>query len=205
VTWPHRPEGSALESFFQTWRQSVFQPKMFFRELPVPRPVGPAVLYYLLVGIPAIGITLFWRALFTMAMSALGIAAPEELASEFGGWMPVLYFLFSPVVLLLGLGISFTVTHLLLLILGGARRGAGTTMRVLCFAYGPALFAVVPFIGSFVGGVWSVILAIIGLCEGHRTDGWRAAVAILLPIVAAFFLTIVIFAMVFALAALVES
>jgi hypothetical protein len=205
MSWLHRPGGSALEGFFQTWRLSVFQPTTFFRELPVPRPVGPAVLYYLLIGIPAAGVTLFWQAILTLAVSALGLAAPESAVPDLGGWTPVLQFLLSPLVLLVGLGISFTITHLLLLILGGARRGAGTTMRVICFAYGPALFAVVPVLGTLVGGVWSIVLAIIGLREGHRIDGWRAAVAVLLPIIAVFFLLILAFVLLIALAALVAS
>lgn len=193
MSWPRRPRGSAFETLFWTWRHSIFRPAAFFRELPVPHPLGPAVLYFLLVGIPAAGVTLFWQSLFSLFFGALGLAAPEPATpSGLGGWLPVVQFLLSPVFLLLGLGLSFVVTHLILAICGGARRGPGTTLRVLCFAYGPALFAVVPFIGSLVGGVWSLVLAIIGLREAHQTDGWRAATAILLPLAAIISLGILI-------------
>lgn len=190
MTWPPRPGNSVLEAFFRTWRLSVFEPTAFFRALPSPRPVGPAILYYLLVGVPAVGIALFWQSLFALAMDAFGLVHSDVEPMGLDAWWPVVNFLLSPIFLLLGLGISFVITHLLLLIFGGARRGAGTTMRVLCFAYGPALFGVVPVIGSLVGGIWSIVLAIIGLREGHQTDGWRAATAVLLPIVVIIFLCI---------------
>lgn len=184
MTWPPRSGHSALTALVRTWQSSIFQPTTFFRSLPIPHPLGPAILYFLLIGIPAVGVTLFWRTLFTMIIGALGLATSEVAPAGMGGWWPVLQFLLSPLFLLLGLGISFLTTHLLLVILGGARRGAGMTLRVLCFSYGPALFAIVPFIGSLVGGIWTIVLAIIGLREGHQTDGWRAATAVLLPLLA---------------------
>jgi hypothetical protein len=102
--------------------------------------------------------------------------------------MPVIQFLLSPLFLLVSLGISFVVQHLILLLVGGARRGPGTTLRALSFSYSPALFAIVPIVGALVGGIWTIVLAIIGLREGHQTDGWRAATAVLLPVVALLFL-----------------
>jgi hypothetical protein len=150
--------------------------------MPVPAPIGPAVLYFLIIGIPAVGIGLFWRMLFEIASAGSGFAA-APLDAPIGPWLPLIQFLLSPIFLLVGLGIGFVINHAILAIVGGARRGPGTTLRTLCFAYSPVLFAVVPFVGAAIGGVWTIVLTIIGLRESHQTDGWRAATAVLLPIV----------------------
>jgi hypothetical protein len=73
------------------------------------------------------------------------------------------------------------VVHAMLWLTGGARRPLKTTTRVLCFCYGPQLFVIVPVLGSLVGSLWMLWLAIVGLREAHETDGWRAAVAVLIP------------------------
>jgi hypothetical protein len=187
--WPPRPGSSPLEAFFQTWKLSVFQPTRFFQGLPAPRPLGPAVLYFLIIGIAAVGISLFWLTLFEATLAATGLRAEAD-GPVLGPWMPVVQFLLSPLFLLLGLGISFVVHHAILALVGGARRGPGTTLRVLSFAYGPALFAVVPLLGPVVGGFWMLALAIIGLREAHQTESWRAATAILLPLVLLILLSI---------------
>lgn len=180
--WPP-PEGrSAIEALVDTWRTSVFQPTRFFRAMPTPDSVGPAVVYYLIVGVLSVGLSLFWQVIFDTLFSAAGFTTESD-PSPLGGWAPIASFLFSPVILLLVLGIGVLITHAILAIVGGARRGLSTTCRVLAFAYGPALFTIIPFVGALIGSVWSVVLAIIGLREAHRTDGWRAAVAILAPLV----------------------
>jgi hypothetical protein len=162
------------------WQGAVFEPTRFFRALPVPGPLGAAVLYFLVIGIVAAAINLFWGSLFRLG----GVAAWGWGASARGAWAPLLGFLLTPISLLVGLAISSIVFHVLLVLLGGARHGVQTTARVLCFAYSPMLFVVVPFLGGVIGGVWTIVLTVIGLSEAHRTERWRAALAILLPTIA---------------------
>lgn len=179
--WPPRPGESTLSALVRTWRLSTFEPAYFFRMLPVPGPIGPAVIYFLIIGVPSAGLILFWQMLGRLAYLRMGLDLSANDAAP-GVWLPIIQFLLSPLFLLLGLGISFVIHHLFLLLFGGARRGAGTTLRVLAYSYSPALFAIVPYLGVMVGWIWTLVLAIIGLREAHRTDGWRAASAILVPI-----------------------
>jgi hypothetical protein len=44
---------------------------------------------------------------------------------------------------------------------------------------------VVPVVGTVVGFVWMVIVAVIGLKEGHRTSMGRVLAAVLIPVVIA--------------------
>lgn len=182
--WPPRENESVLAAFGETWKSATFDPGSFFRRLPAAGSVGPAILYYLILGILLAGVSLFWDAtgVFTSAAGERVRAAEVGL----GTLDPVIGFMLSPLVLMMVLGLTAGVTHLLLLISGGARNGFGTTVRVFCFAYSPTIFGVVPVLGTLVGTVWMVVLAIIGLREAHATDGWKAALAVLLPVVLAF-------------------
>lgn len=178
--WPPAEDGAILAGFGETWRSATFDPGSFFRRLPASGDVGAALLYYLVLGILLAGVGLFWdmTGIFTAA-------ADGALASELGiGTLdPVIGFLLSPILLLLGLGLSAGVTHLLLLMFGGAGGGFGTTLRVFCYAYSAMAFGIVPYLGAVVGTIWMVVVAIIGLREAHRTDGWKAGLAVLLPFI----------------------
>lgn len=176
--WPPARGESAAGALIRCWVESVFRPRQFFRSMPVPGPIGPAFLYYLIVGVVAAAINLYWS---SVARVVFGTISGQTLGLE--AWSPLLNFLFAPIGLVLGISIAFVVIHLMLLILGGARQGAGTTFRVLCYSYGPTLFSIVPVLGGLVGSIWLIVLCIIGLREAHRTDGWRVGLAIVLPVV----------------------
>lgn len=180
ASWPP-PEGVPLgEALVQAWRESVFAPRRFFPQLGRRDTILPDLLYYLALGIAVAGIGLFWR----MVLPATGAGGLLDalLGRTTASASPLLDFLLSPLWLLLSLFLSAGVVHLLLLILGGAEGGIATTVRVFCFAYGPQLFAVVPVLGALMGGIWTVVLAIVGLRVAHGTSTGRAAAAVLLPL-----------------------
>ena len=90
----------------------------------------------------------------------------------------------APVFIVVGLFIYTLIVHLFLMMVGGDRKGFGATFRVICYSQTSQLAQLVPFAGGIIAWVWSVILAIIGLAEAHRTTTGKAAAAVLLPIVA---------------------
>lgn len=179
--WPPEREGSVLTALGETWKSATFDPSSFFRRMPSRQSAGPAILYYLVLGILVAGVSLFWdmTGVFTRP------AGDEAVAAELGiGTIePVIGFLLSPLLLLFGLVLSAGVSHLLLLVFGAARNGFGVTLRVFCYAYSPMVFGVVPLLGAVIGTIWMIVLSIIGLREAHETDGWKAAMAVLLPFV----------------------
>lgn len=190
--WPPPAGESALDALAATWWASTFRPTRFFRAMPDPPPLAPALLYYLIVGVTAAAINLFWRSLFRLLGSEGLGSFYEAMGVSPAAWSPLVNFLLSPLTLALELLVAFAVIHGLLWMLGGARRGARTTLAVLCFAYSPRLFVVVPVLGEIIGAIWMVVVAIIGLREAHRTDGWRAALAVLLPLALFFAIGLVI-------------
>ena len=183
-SWPPGDGLGVVSAFAETWRDATFRPASFFGRLPATGGMGPALVYYLVIGVIVAGIQLFWN----VVLQAAGLRQPLPWPAELGGvgpWMDIISFLLSPLILLVLLLASGGVTHLLLLLFGGAHGGFQRTLQVFAYAYSPQTFAVVPWIGPVVGSIWMVVIAVIGLREGHGTDGWRAALAVLLPVAAA--------------------
>jgi hypothetical protein len=173
--WPPRENESFLDALVMTWKESVFHPTSFYRRMPRDISLGSAVGYYLITGILASGLSLFWRMVF--GGSILQRFYPD--ASSDNAFVD---FLLSPLLLLLGLYIVLGVVHLFLLMFRGSKHGFGTTLRVGAMSEGPQLFNVIPFIGPMVGGIWVVVLWVIGLREAHETTTGKALAAVLVPL-----------------------
>lgn len=177
--WPPGETDSPLTAFADTWKAATFDPASFFARVPRDGGTGAAVAYFLVIAVLVAGATLFWQSLSLFA----GATGSDRIAAEMGvqPLSPVVSFLLSPVIQLIMLGVGAAVTHMILSLFDGTRSGFGTSIRVFCYAYSPALFGVVPAIGGLVGSVWMLVLLIIGLREAHETAGWKPAVAVLLP------------------------
>lgn len=174
-----------FNALWHTWRQACLEPMAFFRQVGFSQDMGAAVLFMLLVSL----VTSLASGLLLLAgLQALlwALARKEGLPSSplFGGAAGAL--LLAPLVFLLstliGWAISTAVLHLLLLIVGGARKGMSTTALVLAYASAPQVFNVVPWLGGWVASIWSLVLLIVGLSQAHETDTWRAVLAVFLPL-----------------------
>jgi hypothetical protein len=64
---------------------------------------------------------------------------------------------------------------------------------VFCYAYSPMIFGVVPVVGGFVGGIWMLVIAIIGLGAAHDVPMWKPVLAVLLPFLALMGLILMVF------------
>ena len=88
----------------------------------------------------------------------------------------------TPLVALIVLFVWSALVHLMLTLLGGAHRGFTATLRVMCYAQTTQLAVIVPGFGGFIAFVWRLILEVVGLSEAHKTDVWKAALAVILPL-----------------------
>ena len=90
-----------------------------------------------------------------------------------------------------GLLVSAAITHLCLVLVGGARHGYETTYRVAAFTAGSiAWLNVVPCFGPLIALVMTLICQIQGLAQAHETNVGRAAAAVLLPLALCFILVV---------------
>jgi hypothetical protein len=84
------------------------------------------------------------------------------------------------------------VIHLCVMIVGGNRKGFEATFRAISYSQSALLFYIVPVIGSIVGGIYYLILIILGVREGHEISTGKAVLAVLLPLIIVFGLGILL-------------
>ena len=152
--------------------------------------IGPAFVYYMVLGVAVAGVNLFWGSVFEFASLSAMLGLPSR-----GALSGVVEFLLSPLLLILTIYVVAGVTHLILSVMDGANNGFNTTLQVFAYSYSPALFAVVPIVGSLVALVWMSVISIIGLREAHETSGGKSAAAVLAPLgclVVLLFLTMIL-------------
>jgi hypothetical protein len=120
-----------------------------------------------------------------MALHSIGFMGDRQNAlfglGVVGVWA-VVYIVFVPVMVIVGMFVASGILHLCLMIVGGAKKPFETTFRVVCFSSGSTyLLSMIPFCGGLIAGVWNIVLECIGLARAHEIDTGKAVMAVLLP------------------------
>lgn len=131
------------------------------------------------------GTICFWiSAVIDFAFQGLNIFGADETHAMGVGMMLLITIVLTPFFLAAGIFIATALCHLCLMLVGGANQPVETTFRTIAYANGAtAPLHIVPICGSFVGGIYYLVLAVIGLAKTHETEVWKAVVAVLAPIV----------------------
>jgi len=179
-----------VSALVETTREVLTGPSAFFRAMPATGGLGSPLLYAVIVGWIGLVASAFYQAIFRSVVgSGLGAFGSErpEIAALLGwveGWAGfVAQAVFGGVFVVIGVFIAAGILHLVLMLLGGARRDFEATLRVVSFAQATSILFLVPFCGQFVGGIWTLVLYVLGLAETHQIGHGKAAAAVLLPIV----------------------
>jgi len=69
----------------------------------------------------------------------------------------------------------------MLLIVGGEKKGFEATFRVVSYSHAAQAWGVIPFVGGWIGGIWQLIVQIIGLREMHETSYFKVIMAFVIP------------------------
>lgn len=155
-----------------TWKESLVEPGSFFSRVDYAGSFLRPLLYFLLIVVGWAALALAWQ-----------LVVPSPLPGmQSDGRTAALSFFFMPFLALAGLASSSLVVHAVAAF-AGAERGLGATARVLCYAAGPAVFAVVPLVGAVVAAGWSFAIQIRGLEEAHGLRTGEAVAAALVPVV----------------------
>jgi hypothetical protein len=172
----------------ETTKRVLGKPIPLFRALSRPSGIGSPLLYAVIIGWIGVAAASFYSALFQSlvgsSMAGFGespeLAAALGFAQSWGGFL--IQLVFAPLGLVIGLFVAAGVFHLMLLLLGGAQRDFESTFAVVGYAQAPAILMLVPFCGSLVAWIWSLVLYVVGLSEAHGISRGKAAGAVLLPL-----------------------
>ncbi|MGH3089527.1 MAG: YIP1 family protein [Rubrobacteraceae bacterium] len=93
----------------------------------------------------------------------------------------------------MGLFLRAGIFHLLTrLIIKPEATGFEATLRASAYSLTPMLVGWVPIIGPIIAGIWSTVLAVIGIREAHSTSTGKAAAVVLIPVAVAVAVTLIL-------------
>ena len=187
IPWDDRDRLGFPGALVETIKRVLFEPTAFFRAMPVAGGLGGPLGFGLIVGYLGLAVQAMYDAVFeSVAGRMFGDFTRRAEFQRYlelleGGGRLVATLVLGPVFLVVLLFVGAGITHLFLMLLGGARRGFEATFRVACFIQAAAVFSVLPFCGAPIHAVYQVVLFVIGLAEAHQIGKWTAAGAVLLP------------------------
>jgi hypothetical protein len=183
--WDRRRSLGFLPAWWETFKMTLVRPSQLFREHSGTS-IKEAWLFAMTTSYIGMLPYVAFHLLMVVAMGAI-------VGGTAGGGVPslmpflLLYgfmaLIFPPLGALVAAAIQACFIQLGLLLVAPQRKPWDYTFRTCMYASGPNALLAIPFCGAYVGGVWAVVTTIIGIREVHKTTGWRAAVAVLWPIV----------------------
>ena len=177
IPWEERTSRGWIDALVENIKLILFEPAEFYRRMPRAGDLGSPVLYILILGWIGGGITQIWQYLFGHWFGSFLNQPPPSLSFTFG------MLVVMPAAMVAGLFIGAGILHVGLMIVGGAKSGFESTLRVMAYSTGStSIFQVVPIIGSIVGGIWGLVIEIMGLAKVNNITYLRAAVAVFLPL-----------------------
>ncbi len=189
TAWDQRSRIGFFNALVETTKQVLTAPGAFFRAMPVTGGIGSPLLYAVVMGWIGLAAASFYQAIFYSVLGshwAYGRERPE-IAALLGfvqGWAGfAAQVVFGWVFVVITVFVVAGILHLMLLLLGGARRDFEATFRAVAFSQATGVLLLVPFCGQVVSGLWTLVLYVIGLAGAHRIGHGKAAAAVLLPLV----------------------
>ena len=180
VPWENRSEIGLWQAIYQTFRMVLFSPETLFSSMKNKTGIWEPLAFGLLFGSAGAMFGFFWQFLF------LSGDIINFVQSFFGQFTVCFIFLIMliivPFIIIISMFIVSGILHLLLLIVGGGTNGFETTFKVVAYTQAAQIWGLIPVFGSFVGGIWQLIIQIIGLKEAHKTSYLRVIIALLIPV-----------------------
>jgi hypothetical protein len=177
--WENRERYGFFNGLYLTVRDVLSAPGAFFARMPTRLGLWQPLLFAVVIGV----ISAFFDWMWSLAASSLRVILDEDVGRLLRGpFYSGLFWILSPLIAVVGLFVRAGVVHLCALLLGGGRFGFEATLRVVAYSDAVWIFALLPFCGNVVALFWGTATAIIGLQKSQQMEGWRATLAVLLPL-----------------------
>jgi hypothetical protein len=167
--WVKRKEIGFFAALIQTIRLVLTRPAEFFANLKSDGPISEPYLFYCIVSIVS----------GTLSLSVARLVDKSFARINYGLALALFYVLVVGLIFL-----SVYIIHLSVRIF----KGQGTyraTFNVMAYASATSIFSIIPFIGSFISGVWAIAVVVIGLKCMHNFTTARAFMAyLIIPLIA---------------------
>jgi hypothetical protein len=183
--WENRAE---LGNYPATVKKLLLEPAAFFQQMGAEAPLGPAMGFALISFSLSAVIQVIWQIVLASIQFGVIRFAGEGSADGPAAFAPLIehgiqvgFSILIPAFGFIGVFIGAGITHLFLLLLGGAKEGYLAMVKICLYATAGACLSVVPCLGDFAYAIWSIVISIVGIVTVHKTETWRALLAIFLP------------------------
>lgn len=190
--------GPVFTRFLETMREVLLNPQGFFRTMRRTGGLGAPLTF----GVAGTFIGGVVGALWQLMLTTMGSGFGDVGADAFGeGAFAALFstgciIVVVPIAAVVSMFIGAAIYHVMLMLLGSARFGFETTMRVVAYSMGAtSVLQIVPFCGGVAAAVWSIVANIIGLAQAHEITTDKAAAAVLIPLAVCCVLVILVSAL----------
>ncbi len=180
--WERRERFGFLNALYLTVKDVLLTPGRFFHRMPSLVGILQPLLFAVVLG--GVGTFIAW--LYSLVSSSLQMALFGDFSPGQSSLISFLLFIFSPVLMTMGIFIQAGLIHGALMLLGGNRLGFEATFRVSAYSEATTVILLLPVCGSWVAMIWSMVILIIGLYNIHEIDPWKAVVAVLAPLLLCF-------------------
>ncbi len=193
--WENRSELGLWQGIFQTLKAALFSPETLFSSLTFKGGIREPLAFGLLIGSIGGMFSFFWQ--FLMLSGGLFYLLQSIFGQVAMGLFFFVVIIIVPIFVTLVLFLYSSILHILLLIVRGGKNGYEATFRVVSYSQAAQAWSLIPFIGGFIGGIWQLIIQIIGLRVIHETSYLRIILAFLIPVAFVFLLMIGVLILVF--------
>ncbi len=180
--WERRERFGFLNGLYLTVKDVLLAPGRFFHRMPSQVGIFKPLMFAVVLGI--IGTFIAW--LYSLVSASLQMALLGDFSHGQSSMVSFMLFLFSPVLMAVGVFIQAGMIHGVLMLLGGSRLGFEATFRVSAYSEATTVILLLPVCGSWVAMIWSMVILIIGLYNIHETEPWKAVLAVLAPLLLCF-------------------
>ena len=181
IPWRQRDTLGFVEAFKNNVIEIATKPVEFYQKVKKDDDWMSPILYAAIIAWIAGFFSFLWSSLLHVPLmpfmkQAEGMGA---LSGMMGG--PVFNFFFSfllaPLWMIIGLFIWSGLVHLAAMVFGDGEGGFEVTFKAAAYAITTNLLGIIPFCGGVIGGIWGLVLLIIGLKQGHKCETWKAVMA----------------------------
>lgn len=194
---PWENPGAPVQRFIDTMKGALIDPMNTFANCRREGGLQAPLIYYLLGAAVAVLGAIIWHFVgIGGAMMPLGGRNAMAGAAAGLGFLVIVL----PLCYVIGIFLSSLIIHFLLGLFGGQKFPYETTFRAVAYSHGSALpISFVPFCGGMIGGIWGIVVLIIGLAQMQETTIGKSAAAVLVPIVVCCALAAIFFTMIAAM------
>jgi hypothetical protein len=179
--WERRSELGWVRGIRESLKGVLFSPSKFFKTMTVPGGVKEPLAFGVLMGSLGMMFEVFWQGVIRLD----DLPSPDK--GVFGDFAlsPLILgtLILCPLIATIFICVSSLLLHFLLTIVRAGKNGFEGTLRAVSYSQASQLWALIPFLGSLLAGIWLMAVTVIGLKEIHGVSYMRVIFALLIPFV----------------------